>query len=85
MTTTRRRPTTAVPINGPEIRRVRMARGIEVADLASRIQVSRAYLTKLELGHSPRASVSVHAALVRVLQPESHDAFRADRTPAETH
>ncbi|GAB3856726.1 hypothetical protein GCM10029963_53580 [Micromonospora andamanensis] len=79
MKTTRRRPTTAVPIDGTALRRIRIDRGIEVADLASRIQVSRAYLTKLELGISPRASATVHAALVRVLQPEQRDAFRADR------
>lgn len=56
-----------------------MDRGIEVADLANRIKVSRAYVTKLELGHSPRASATVYAALVRVLKPQSRDAFRADR------
>lgn len=79
MKTRRARPTTAVPINGEALRRIRIERGIEVADLARRIQVSRPYLTKLELGHSPRASASVHAALVRALQPEHRDAFRADR------
>ncbi|MBX7264956.1 helix-turn-helix domain-containing protein [Micromonospora sp. Llam7] len=82
MTTTRRRPTTAVPIDGDALRRIRIDRGIEVADLATRIRVSRAYVTKLELGHSPRASASVHAALIRVLQPETRDAFRADRDQA---
>lgn len=59
-----------------------MDRGIEVSALARLLQISRGYLTNLELGHRPRASVTVHAGLVRVLQPESPDAFRADRTEA---
>jgi transcriptional regulator with XRE-family HTH domain len=79
----KRRPaTTAVPINGRAIRDLRIDRGLEVADLAARIQVSRAYLTKLELGHSPRASARVHAALVRVLAPRDRHAFRTDRVAA---
>ncbi|MEE6259148.1 helix-turn-helix domain-containing protein [Plantactinospora sonchi] len=75
----RARPGTAVPIDGAELRRIRIERGIEVADLARRLRISRGYLTKLELGHSPRASVTVYANLVRLLQPADPYAFRADR------
>jgi predicted transcriptional regulator len=82
MTKRRARPSTAVPIDGAAVRRVRIDRGIEVADLARLIQVSRPYLTKLELGHSPRASATVHARLIRVLKPETRDAFRADKVAA---
>ncbi|ROT26246.1 RodZ family helix-turn-helix domain-containing protein [Micromonospora sp. HM5-17] len=75
----RARPGTTVPIDGAELRRARIDRGLEVADLARRLRISRAYLTKLELGHSPRASVTVYAGLVRLLQPADANAFRADR------
>lgn len=79
MMKTRARPSTAVPIDGATLRQARIDRGIEVADLARRIGVTRSYVTKLELGHSPRASATVHAALVRVLKPKNRHAFRADR------
>ena len=79
MNRVRARPSTTVPIDGQALRRLRIDRGIEVADLAARIQVSRPYLTKLELGHSPRCSPTVHAALVRILKPEPRDALRSDR------
>lgn len=82
VTKERARPTTAVPINGARLREIRIDRGMEVAELAARIRVSRAYLTKLELGHSPRASATVHAALVRVLKPANRHALRADQVAA---
>lgn len=72
-------PTTTIPINGAAVRSVRIDRGIEVADLARRVGISRAYLTNLELGHKRRASPTVYAALVRALRPEPADALRADR------
>lgn len=82
MTKRRARPTTAVPIDGAALRQIRIERGLEVAALAARVGVSRPYLTKLELGHSPRASATVHAALLRVLRPVDKHALRADKVPA---
>ncbi|MFC4146578.1 helix-turn-helix domain-containing protein [Micromonospora mangrovi] len=82
MRTRRARPTTAVPINGAALRRIRIDRGIEVAELARRIQVSRPYISKLELGHSKRVSPTVHKALLQVLQLTDRDALRADTAAA---
>lgn len=47
----------AVEVNGPAIRALRQALRVEIADLATEIGVSRAYLCKVELGHSRRMSV----------------------------
>lgn len=71
-------PTTTVPINGAAVRSARIDQGIEVADLACRIGISRAYLTNLELGHKRRTSPTVYAALLRALGQQDRDAFRIE-------
>jgi len=73
----RRQATAAVAVNGEAIRKLRQDRGIEVAHLATRLGISRAYLCKIELGHSPRVGVTVWAGIVRNLRPETPDALRA--------
>jgi transcriptional regulator with XRE-family HTH domain len=59
--------TTTVEVHGPALRYIRMLQGIELADLAAGIEVSRPYLSKIELGHSKRVSVSCFAALCSAL------------------
>jgi transcriptional regulator with XRE-family HTH domain len=76
----RRAPTTAVAVDGAKLRKLRKQRGIEVADLAARIGVGRPYITKLELGHSKRASVRVYAALLRELEIDDYDALLPGRS-----
>lgn len=63
-----RLPTTAVPINGAALRELRIRTGVSVADLAVEIGVTRAYLTKIELGHSKRVSPTVFNALLSALR-----------------
>ncbi len=76
----RRAPTTAVAVDGDKLRKLRKERGIEVADLASRVGVGRPYISKLELGHSKRASVRVYAALLRELEIDDYEALLADQS-----
>lgn len=75
--TRRRLPTTAVAINGPALRELRIRTGISVADLAREIEVGRAYITKIELGHSKRVSPGVFDALLRALRISDRRALLA--------
>ncbi|GLH97386.1 helix-turn-helix domain-containing protein [Phytohabitans aurantiacus] len=67
-----------IKINGDALREVRLDRGLSTVQVAARVGVGKAYISKLERGISPRCSAQVHAALVRVLQPADRRAFRAD-------
>ncbi len=82
----RRLPTTAIPVNGAELRRLRKERGIEVRDLAASVGVDRTFITKLELGDPSgtprRASASTYAALLRALEIDDHDALVAAQAVA---
>jgi predicted transcriptional regulator len=70
------RESAAIMIDGPALRELRKERGLSIAQVATRVGVGKAYISKLELGHSKRCSPTVHAALVRVLRPIDHHAFR---------
>ena len=78
----RSRASAFVPINGDALRALRKERGLSIEQVATRVGVGKPYISKLELGYSPRCSVTVHAALVRVLRPERRDAIRADKAAA---
>ncbi|WP_320069143.1 helix-turn-helix domain-containing protein [Micromonospora sp. RTGN7] len=82
MKSPRSRASAAIAIDGPVLREARKQRGLSVLQLATRVGVSKAYISKLELGYSPRCSVTVHASLVQILRPERADAFRTDRAAA---
>lgn len=58
---------TTVEVHGPAVRFIRISQGIELADLAAGIDVSRPYLSKIELGHSRRVSPTCYVALCRAL------------------
>ncbi|GGM13977.1 hypothetical protein GCM10012279_35210 [Micromonospora yangpuensis] len=77
--TQKSRASAAIAINGQAIREARKDRGLSVLQLATRVGVTRAYITKLELGHSTRCSPKVHASLVRALHPDHPAAFRTDK------
>lgn len=79
--TRRRSPTTSIPVNGPALRRLRKRRGIEVADLAPQIGISRSYLTRIELGDGENArkvSLTVFHQLLKVLRVHNEDELIAD-------
>lgn len=72
----RKSPGTTIPINGPAVRRIRMEKGIEPAELAARIGVHRSYVTRIELGEGDQArrvSLRVHMALRHVLGVSGQD------------
>lgn len=58
---------TTYEINGFAVREFRMQKGIAVAALANEIGVTRAYVTKIELGHSLRVSPKTLNALLTAL------------------
>ncbi|MEU5950354.1 helix-turn-helix transcriptional regulator [Micromonospora sp. NPDC047465] len=78
----RSRASAFVAINGEALREARKQRGLSVEQLATRVGVTKAYISKLELGYSPRCSVTVHASLVQSLRPARSDAFRNDKAVA---
>ncbi|MGJ3228885.1 Helix-turn-helix [Micromonospora sediminicola] len=83
MTTSRgSRASAFIAVNGDAIREARKQRGLSIEQLATRVGVTKPYISKLELGHSLRCSVTVHASLVRILRPARSDAFRADKAVA---
>lgn len=82
MSQSKTRASAAIEINGSALREARKDYGLTVVQLAARVGVGKSFISKLELGISPRCSVNVHAALVRVLQPADRHAFRADRAAA---
>jgi transcriptional regulator with XRE-family HTH domain len=63
MTTTK----TTVEINGFAVRELRIRSGLSVVDLAQRADVTRAYIAKIELGHSQRVSPKMFGALLSAL------------------
>jgi transcriptional regulator with XRE-family HTH domain len=56
--------TTTIPINGFACREIRVRSGIEIAPFAEQVGVSRAYMAKIELGHSTRVSPTVFSAIL---------------------
>lgn len=73
-----RRRDTAVPINGAALREIRRRSGIEIADLARRVDVSRPYLSKIELGHSRQVSPTVYNRLLLELRIDNWLALHGD-------
>lgn len=69
---------TTVEINGYALRQIRLLMGLDAAPLADQIDslvraaggstgMTRAYLAKIELGHSQRVSPKVYAAILKAL------------------
>lgn len=74
----RRYPTTAIAVNGPALRELRIRTGIEVKDFADQVGVSRSYVTKVELGHSRRVSPEVYNKILTVLGIRDRRTLLAD-------
>lgn len=68
----------AVMVNGAALREIRMRTGISAAALAEEVGVQRAYITKIELGHSKRVSPEVFGKLLRALLIHDRRALMAD-------
>lgn len=71
-------PPTTLPVDGPELRRRRMAAGLEIDDLARAASISRRYLSHLETGSRTRMRPARHKRLFDALS----EAERAHTTPA---
>lgn len=77
---------TTIEVHGYALREVRIRSGLSVAELAAAVGVQRAYIAKIELGHSRRVSPKVFTALLsaltitdrRVLLANPHGADLAD-------
>lgn len=74
----RRRPTTAVPINGAALRELRIRTGVSVADLAREVGVGRPYISQLELGARHRVSPKVFNAIMSALRIEDRRVLSAE-------
>ncbi|WP_322770603.1 helix-turn-helix transcriptional regulator [Frankia sp. Cr1] len=60
-------PRPSLAVNGAEIRSRRLARRIEVAELAEQAGIHRDYLYNIELGHKKRVSVTVLRSIEHIL------------------
>lgn len=69
---------TTIEVNGFALREIRVRSGQGVAQLAQSAEVSRAYIAKLELGHSHRVSPKVFNALLAALSITDRRALIAD-------
>ena len=69
---------TTVEVHGPAIREIRVRSGLGVMDLATAAGVQRAYIAKLELGHSRRVSPQVFNALLAALSINDRRAIMAN-------
>lgn len=68
-----RPPATTYLVNGWAIRERRMELGLDLAECAARAQISRAYLTQLELGHRRNPRPPTYMALRTALQLDPTD------------
>ncbi|MFE1903853.1 helix-turn-helix domain-containing protein [Streptomyces gardneri] len=62
-------PRPTFEVDGAAIRKIRMSRGIPIADLARRAGISRSYLTRLEIGVRRHMRPHTYAALHEALEP----------------
>ena len=75
---TKQRRGSAVPINGPALREIRVRSGIEIDAMAAALDITSAYVSKIELGYSPRVSTTVFNGIMRVLGIRDQRVLRTD-------
>lgn len=68
---------TTLQVDGPELRKRRMAAGVEIDDLARSAGISRSHLSHLETGSRTRMRVTTHKRLFDALEA----AERAQASP----
>jgi len=61
-------PPTTLPVDGPELRKRRMAAGLEIDDLATAARISRSYLSHLETGSRTRMRPTRYKRLFDALE-----------------
>ncbi|WP_426404257.1 helix-turn-helix domain-containing protein [Streptomyces sp. R-07] len=61
-------PRPTFEVDGAAIRKIRMSRGLPIADLARRTGISRSYLTRLEIGVRRNMRPHTYAALRAALE-----------------
>lgn len=59
--------TTTVEVNGYAGREIRNNHGLDAGEIADQMGISRDYLYKIELGHSPKVSAKVFKAWMNAL------------------
>lgn len=69
---------TTIEIHGPVVRHLRVQAGLGVAELADRVGITRAFVAKIELGHSRRVSPKVFNALVATFSIEDPRVLKAN-------
>ncbi|MER7517848.1 helix-turn-helix transcriptional regulator [Streptomyces sp. NPDC126499] len=65
-------PPTTLPVDGPELRKRRMAAGLEINDLAKAARISRSYLSHLETGSRTRMRPTRYKRLFDALEAAEH-------------
>ncbi|MDT9688152.1 helix-turn-helix transcriptional regulator [Streptomyces sp. P9(2023)] len=66
-------PRPTYEVDGAAIRKIRMSRGIKIADLARNARISRSYLTRLEIGVRTNMRPPTYAALRTALELDPED------------
>ncbi|MFG3154263.1 helix-turn-helix domain-containing protein [Streptomyces sp. NPDC048219] len=75
-------PRATYEVDGAAIRRLRMARGIQIADLARTARITRSYLTRLETGVRRQMRPPTYLALRTALGIDANDTqLLAQREP----
>jgi len=69
---------TNIDIHGPAVREIRLRSGVSVQELAEAMGVTRAYVAKIELGHSRRVSPKAFNALLAALGIHDRRAIMAN-------
>lgn len=69
---------TTIDVHGPAVREIRLRSGLGVAGLAEAVGVQRAYIAKIELGHSRRVSPQVFNGLIAALGIKDRRAILAN-------
>ena len=69
---------TTYEINGFAVRELRKRSGLSPVELAAAIKVQRAYVARIELGHSRRVSMRVFNALIAALSIEDRRVLLAN-------
>lgn len=72
-------PRPTFEVDGAAIRKIRMSRGLPIADVARRTGISRSYLTRLEIGVRRHMRPHTYAALRSALElPPDNTQLLAD-------
>lgn len=66
-------PRATYEVDGAAIRRVRMSRGIQIADLARNAHITRSYLSRLETGVRRQMRPPTYTALRTALGVDADD------------